>query len=332
MKHYILLKIIVFLVSVNFLLHANSDEECARSIKRRLCGVSIDYLLWKPDQEQLQYALNIPGGFPHDGLILAPQVFIIDQEFQKSSGFRTTLSGYISNEWDLYARYTYYRNSSFSCTCENNNGVLATAVFGLLDMGGILAKKASSNWRLKFDVVDVECGYIWAATESLWLKPHCGLKWARINQHQLLEYDLNDFDIRVNRKNNFSGPGLQLGLRGDWYFYGPFSLVGNFSAAILYGKFTSEAPYDFTNAVAVSHFARFIECKRVVRPMIDLFLGLQYEKLLHCIDVEVSLGYQAQCWWNQWQVMPSGVAVVSGALANGDLLMQGLVAHVGVKF
>lgn len=298
--------------------------------------IGADYLFWQASEDQLQYALKIPGGFPKDGLIFASQIFTEEQTFKWNSGVRVKTMYFFCEDWDFRIIYTHFKKSSFTCTEESPNGILATTLFGLLDFGGVIGARANSNWFLNFNTVNAELEYDdWYPVYFMNVRPYIGVTWAKINQSQHINYfklGSSELEVQVTRNNDFWSFGPRAGIDTKWYIWSDrLAIIGNMATALLHGTFNIDANYFLVNTTPPLS-PTFFDSKKRLRPMMQMLLGIHWEQPLDKAIVEIGGGYEVQYWWNQWQVFPSGFGVVSSISGNGDLMVHGLVLHLGVQF
>ena len=72
-----------------------------------------------------------------------------------------------------------------------------------------------------------------------------------------------------------------------------------------------------------------------VRPTVDVNVSIDWST---CVSDRIlilfGVAYEAEYWWNQWQVGPSAVgSLITGADSpQGDLMMQGLTIKGAILF
>jgi hypothetical protein len=319
------------------LMYANSSSNqtvCEPNSCMAHLYIAVDYLHWKAEEDQLQYALNIPGGFNKDGLVFSNQIFIAQPCFKKKSGVRTKIGFSASQNWDAIVAWTHYNTNPASQLRGDLNGVLATPAFGLLDVGGLLGSGANTNWCLKFNTIDLELARDWWFCESAVIRPHIGFKWAQINQSQNISYlGIDGIGLDLTRTNNFSAIGPRLGIDEKWYVFNDFSFIGTLSGALVYGTFHATA-LSIISAPGTAETLHpvIIENKKRIRPTLQLLVGFGKDFIFYNdTTIEISAAYEAQYWWNQWQV-PTTFATLTAFTPSGDLMLHGLTFHLGIQF
>lgn len=323
---------ILSIIFISSLIQADVCTPCKPCISDLY--LAIDYLHWKAEGDQLQYALNIPGGFNKDGLVFSDQIFIEQPCFKNKSGVRTVIGFAMGDNWDARALWTHYNNNPFTQIVGDPRGIFASPALGLLDTGGLIGSAANTNWCLRFNTIDLELAQNWLLCESVILRPFLGFKWAQIKQRQDISYlGIENIGLDLIRINNFHAIGPRIGLDEKWYVWRDFSVIGTISTALVYGTFN----VNVTNIISAEGVTdtlhpTFIECKKRLRPTLQILVGFGWDTLLYDDTLlEISAAFEAQQWWNQWQA-PTTFATLSGFTPNGDLMLHGLTFHFGIKF
>lgn len=332
------------LLCITFFGVANSSEYFFESSgERPPFYFSADYLLWKATLDQLQFALNIPGGLTGEGFLSANQMFIEDQHFSAHSGVRAT-AGYIFGEdydWDGRVSWTHFKNGTITFVQEPES-ILANNLFGFLDIDALFVDSARSTWCLKFDNFDIELARNWFPIDKIALRAHAGVKVARIDQSQVIDYEglLEGLErLGVLNINRFTGTGPCIGINMKWFLGRSFNIVTDIDASILFGQFNLSSQ-NFVSLVTndgtgdmISNFdPEILLCKRRSVPALRMLLGLNWERNVNdSVDIEVMLAYEAQYWWNQWQNIGGLFGNVLGRLITGNLGIQGLTLRFGVR-
>lgn len=323
--------------------------------------VYADYLYWKVVQDQIPYAGILEGGVEHifdiieEGppLTISEVAKVVDQSFKFDSGFRVGLGyEFPCSGWDLNLEWSslHEKNSSRTVYAESiiPTAAPATIVFGFINLNPSqfhFADEATSHWKFEYDVVDLTFGSNYTLASCFKVHPYIGLKFARIDQTQTIQYfgfELNEIpvDILNHKKNHFRGIGPSFGIDTAWNLFSGLNLCGSVSGALLCGKFDSnEHPFvTFTTEDLTTNEVDTLlhsSKKNRIRPYVDGKIGFDYSTCF-CDNFHLNLGifYEMQYWWNQWQTPPSGVAAaLNGGLApQGDLYMQGLTVHLGLGF
>lgn len=293
--------------------------------------MAADYLFWKAQADQTYYAIKVPGGIT-DAFLLSPEIDLVEQCFKNNSGVRLKAGYSFCDNWDTRLTWTHLNSCSLS-SVQEPNGIVATAIFQLINQLG--GSGAQSIWNTKFNTVDWEFGTTRDLYETVTFRPHVGIKWGKINQNQNISYTgiAGISEALVKKHNGFSGVGPRAGIDSQWYFCDNFSLLGNISGALVYGKFNVHADYTLADSQSLQIFkTKIVDCKKRLVPMAQMLLGLNWETSCSCAAFDVGIGYEAQYWWNQWQSIPSVVGMIATTPGHGDFTTHGLIASLIARF
>jgi len=177
--------------------------------------------------------------------------------------------------------------------------------------------KNGHKWKINFNVVDVlyrcDCG----CSSCFVLTPFGGLRYASIDQklrtNFLSTMDTSFIVSKGNSKEDFLGIGPLFGIDGDWDVGCGFSLYGNISAAVLYGRFhgRSNQTDQFNTGININHLRKHIEaCQAVV----DSGFGVRW-KTCFCEDklLVLQLGVEQHRYFNHNQFCGYGDLSLDGA-------------------
>ncbi len=198
---------------------------------------NVEYLYWKPEQSGMTY------GVAPDALAFtppAPSNKILQQRSDWSSGVRLGATReFTCCDFGVSFDWTYLNTTETNHA--NNEFIIATELLGVINdiaVGGTFnGGKASSAWKLNFNMFDLDFSYSLFSNCCYFIKPYIGVKGGWINQHQTIRYN-NFFDViasetvtaKIRQINNFSGAGPKLGLVAGYHLWKTLSLVGTFPA------------------------------------------------------------------------------------------------------
>lgn len=230
------------------------------------------------------------------------------------------------NCWDTQFSYTHFQTRA---TNRVKGDMIQSEFFGgKLSLVGFF-QKAKIRTKIDYNILDWELGYTFFASECLSLRPMIGLKGGWIDQRLKTSWKktVDIFNIIIfpvtateNLSNDFWGIGPQGGVNGKWFFSSCFSLVGDFSAAFMWGhwsitdQFNDSFNSNIVTKVSSRNFGAF---------MLQGFIGLGYD----ICNFSLQIGYEIQDWFNQYQVFDNGTGGHSG-----DLILQGLKFQVRFDF
>lgn len=253
-------------------------------------------------------------------------VFFKTVSFNWDPGFRVGI-GYTPScsFWDMQLSYTYFQTK---VTDRTEGDMIQSAYLGrrVSDIG--FFQKGKIKTKINYNMFDLELGRTFCPSECFMLRPMIGLKGGWIDQRFKTSWEktLEIFNILIpitakeNLRNDFWGIGPQGGVNSKWFFTNCFSLVGDFSAAFMWGDWTITDRYDDT-------FGSRINIKVPNRDIgafvLQGFIGLGFDTRLFSFKV----GYEVQDWFNQYQVFDNATGGQSG-----DLILQGLKIQARYNF
>lgn len=230
---------------------------------------------------------------------------------------------------------------------------------------------AKGTWNLHLDLFDFELGRDYPLSSQFSVRPHFGVRCARINQKYHVASsttgrtgDYNgasyDYTSDVEAKCNFLGAGPRLGFDADLKLCWGLSLFGKAAGALIYGNFNSHSHEFFKNTdFYYYNFDTFQSraengnSKTASRAMTDLAIGIKWDRTYSWGYREVPF-YIAVSWehhyfhrFNNFKTDGDSFTNVEdnafnfGPYANllsdreervGDLFLQGLTVAFGIDF
>lgn len=342
--------------------------DCSLSLpcteKHAMFDVFGEYLYWQVKEDQLNYAADIEGGIGSitdffDDLVppasFNPVARIKEADSRWHSGWRVGAGFFLEcSTWDVQAFWTHLHDNTRTSISDPQGGIFPlelplSSLIGIL--GGTtptLFTGASNNWNFKFDTADLQVGKSFFVKKTASFRPFIGLKGARIYQHLNTSYtgltvdigpddvpDIVGLGLGSKKKNNFLAGGPSFGVNSGWQFAKGWTISNDFSFAFLYGRFKTalhslvEIPSILDATVTVE------DNKHRLRPMVEGRIGIDWKECFgDYFLLNIGAGYEVQYWWNQWQA-PSSVSLSllnASSSPQGDLMLQGLVVHLGLAF
>lgn len=214
------------------------------------------------------------------------------------------------DNWDVYARYTWYNTDDSDDTTK----APPSALLSLTYFGSFVATRAKSHVDITFNNIDLELGRSFFQSSKLSIRPHFDIKatWLTINQNvvftqstveQLFRTDLYGLDTKTKNHTNYWGLGPRVGVDSQWFLGYGFHIFGDIAASILYSHFkanhrTIGPPSEFTflpdgKQLHIKHdFHRFV-------PFAQMFLGLGWDTYINDDKQHLGfkLGYEVQYYW-----------------------------------
>lgn len=306
-----------------------------RDPEQTACGIfaTADYLLWKAEEDQLNYAVIVTD-FPTLGIPRESK--IVDQRFEWSSGFRLG-AGFKNPAKNIkfYLNYTRFHPKTVGRVHSTSSLMIASGL-SLISNNAITTftgSDAKSSWHLKMDMWDLEFGRRMSMGTRFYFHPHFGLKGGWINQRQEINYSnfvsntgIVVVNAKVTRKNDFAGIGPRVGFNTHWGR--ELCVFGNFSAAFIYGWFDRQVKYSF-NSIPAFPDSFFPSKNHNFRPTIQVCLGLDWHHQFHLKrGFSIKWSYEGQYWWKQWELVSNSLNTgLSASTTSGDLSMQGLTVE-----
>lgn len=165
---------------------------------------------------------------------------------------------------------------------------------------------AKGKWKLDMDLFDLGVGRKYCLTSCFHLRPHFGIRAARLNQEYRVKsfskknaaFDFNgtsyDYVSHTTAHCDFVGVGPRLGCEAEFNMIWGVSLFGNAAGSLVYGKRDIHSHEHFENAD--DYYLKFVHFDGHThnqkndwrsRAITDLALGLKWEN---------------RCKWGTWNI------------------------------
>jgi hypothetical protein len=274
-----------------------------------------------------------------------PSVKLLDATFNWHPGIRIG-GGYRSNnDYDALIYYTYYTTQATNQLSAP--GQLYSPYIGNFFQNNTIGggngpfyDSANFLWKIYYNTLDLELGRTFKLDNILTLRPYLGLKGAIINQsiytgwggaNKLISgvpVPITTFrSATEDLSNDFYGVGPSFGLNTTWPIpivtHGSLSVIGNFSTAMMWGKWRYIDDYKTDGADSVQVTGDDIIG---AAPMLRAIVGLQWQGSLAKADVTASLSYEGQAWFDQMQFN-----TLSSGRLNDMMSLQGAVLSLRVN-
>jgi hypothetical protein len=315
-----------------------------------------ELLYWQASEGHLSYGNFVKGLAPFAEVVIG-RVFQeeLNLNFEWNPGFRLGL-GYQfaeADDWDLYFNYTYMYSTAQGSKAGDFSA--RDVIFPSWDTFflGLYAIDARAKWNVNYNVLDGEIGKNYLIGTRLEARPFLGLRGATIHQHYKAEYDsfFNGKTSTFKAKNKFDGIGIRAGTDLLWHFTKNWSLCGQLSGALLYGRFDvnqkvdgflpSDEPDPFKEILSGMKSRDFWQPATTVQAAIGFSWEKAFkEKKQH---LTLSLMYEINEWFkqNQFFVMQNTIAgnkggdqvpILKGTSTDGDLGFQGVTLRAQFDF
>ncbi len=279
----------------------------------------VEYLLLQPLRRGTDYA--VLGISPNTGPIGA----VHNADGGLDSGFRVSTGYRFGSGGEVVFRYTNFHQSASDFVAATGGA----SVFPTLTDPALVTRvrAASAQSSVNLNVLDLEAGKSWQASDCLDLRAFVGPRLAWVDQTLLASYAGGNVRTDVTRSSTtFSGGGLRAGGEANYGLWGSLGLYGRGSASLLVGRFRTSLS-ETANTLPIVGVS---DATTRVVPVVDVGLGLSYQGSCW----RVTAGYEIINYFG----MVDGLDVISdvhpGKLGRriGDLGFNGLVLRAELQF
>lgn len=280
-----------------------------------------------------------------------------DIDFEWDWGVRVGLGyNFAHDGWDAYLHYTYFDTNG----SDSSRGGLNSTLIPLRGAAQIVSTTASpddlfifcdsakSQYDLDYNALDLELGRAYFVSGQLSFRPHWGLKTAWIDQEQIARYTGGNPVVNPNGGDNlglgvssvhikddcdFWGLGPRVGVESKWHLGYGFSIFGNIAGGLLFGYFDVDHRERWTGNE--DNTIRLHANRHAFSPTVQFQLGLRFDKYVHNNrqHIGVGLGYEAEYWWRQNQMLKiDDSAVLKYERYSEDLSFHGLTLDIRFDF
>jgi len=270
-----------------------------------------------------------------------------DVDFEWDWGLRVGAGYNFKHDgWDCRAQYTWFDSNGSDSTGAGANSsiiplrgsstIVATATNSNLQF--LYCTSAKSQYDFDYSSIDLELGRAYFISGKLSFRPHWGLKTAWFDQEQTTRYTggalnpanpnalgLEGNTVHIKDTCDFWGLGPRVGLDSNWHLGYGFSIFGNVSGALVFGHFNVEHKEHYS--VSTDNRIKLSANKHAFSPTAQMQLGLRYDTYIqnNTQHLGVGLGFEAQYWWRQNQMLKIGDAqVLKYERYSDDVSMHGL--------
>ncbi len=245
--------------------------------------------------------------------------------FNYKPGIKAGIELAPDNFWSTTLAWTYYSTST-----TNNIALGPSTIFSTMFSGNPFSTlgiyySAYVDWQLVMNMGDATISHAFKPSPSLTFTPHIGIKGGTINQTVNSTWNAVIYVSEESVHHSFTGVGPSFGVDSKWNFYDGFSLEGDITTALMYGKWNITDVFKrpvVLGLLPALTYATSMTNSRLGTYMMDYYLGLEY---LHKGKSQITfkLGYEMQYWENQlrltaFQQLPT----------HGDLTIQGATCGI----
>ncbi|QVL57595.1 MAG: hypothetical protein KFB93_00530 [Simkaniaceae bacterium] len=284
--------------------------------------ITADFIWWKASEEGLAFS----GSGVNAGDTTLANVYsspakgkVVSVGEDWAPGFKVGLGLNMGHDgWDILAQYTWLHASD--SRTQSGDFVYAPESLPFDDGPTIAGTKNTSNWDLKFNVIDLELGRNFYLSQFLTMRPHIGLKGTWQDHDWKSKYFVSDYTVSAqdaagaNVDVPFTGPfhndrrfevwgiGVRGGFNVAWYMSKDWSIYGDLALASLwtnYYKSTQKIDLDDTTTGNTRGFINVdndnvYTCKSII----ELELGLRWETWFYDDNYHFAIqaGWEQQTW------------------------------------
>ena len=300
-----------------------------------------EFIYWSCDEGALDYALTMNGPAWGPNNNYAQGDFKI-ANYPWDPGFRVSLSYFNAPKfWEISGQYTWLHiEGSDQASNPAEDDRYLTATWAQVIPSPLTSAK--SHIHLNHKLGDLTVARIFHPNPHLKLRLLMGIPLAYFYQKWKIDYqNANDNTTQTSLKWKFFGPGLQIGVKGDWFWGNNFYLIGKISTALFIGRYKNYS-YQKTNYAPTSEYnteTPFRNAKyKHYRPayVTQYLIGPSWQKNFTKNRMELFAGYEFNAWFNLHEVFRSGHGNRSAAketFINRELLiLHGLTARLSIDF
>lgn len=315
--------------------------------------ITADFIWWRAEQDGLDYAISGVG----DGHSNAGKGSVHHPHFKYEPGFKVGAGLKFKHDgWDLFAEYTWLRfknHETHSSVDSHGNSHVQSNIFvpgPFSSSDGHLRtfffSEAEAEWKLHFNVLDLELGRNFWVSKHLTLRPFVGMKFSWNDQDFNVKYKREhsrghrrdhhrDHDrehhreLKLDMDLDQNAVGLRSGLDTAWYMWKRLCIFGDFAVSGLWNDFDSHRK-DHVHRRDDSHVTlnNIKKDFHQVTAVLEWALGLRFVTSFRDDDFMFMLqaGWEEQIWFNQNQYvfMPNSTAA--------NLTLEGLTIKAGFYF
>lgn len=307
--------------------------------------ITANFIWWKATQDGLSYASNGFAGTPTGADIFAGassgKTKSVGEDW--APGFKVGLGLNLGHDgWDIFAQYTWLHNS-------NSNSVSVSTAVPIAQTGRVRSSyelersgdfnRATANWDLHFNVIDLELGRNFYLSQFLTMRPHIGFKGTWQDQDMTFKYHGDNFQLpdSLGANQSVTGPyrakgstdtwgiGVRGGLNLAYYMAKSWSIYGNFAWTTMWTNYhkldRKDTLFDTITGNNSTRVNISNDSLYTVKYIGEMELGLRWEIWFYDDNYHFAIqaGWEEQVWVN-WGQFP----VFSEQQTEHDLALHGL--------
>lgn len=261
--------------------------------------IEVDFIYWKVREEGLNYTRTGVG--PNQ--TSSGKLYEVAPDGEP--GFRAALGLNLAHDgWDLLLRYTWIYASEKESE-RQTDPLWISELPGFLFTG---LDRATAQWNLHTNVLDLEWGRNYYISRFLTLRPFFGLKGYWNDQGFKIHYiGLTDAQPRVSAEQKIQmsqdtwGGGLRFGMNTAWYFAHHWSVFADMALSAAWSKFDIERrDREIIPSTNTDETVLYLDYDRYgMVPILELAAGLRWEMWFNddSYHALIQAGWEEQMWW-----------------------------------
>ncbi len=248
-------------------------------------------------------------------------------------GFRAGIGYNIPHDgWDVLLNWTWFQ--AHETKHKSTTAPEIVLVTEANPASTVLAAPfAKGKAHLHYNLLDLEMGREFFVSKWLTLRPFMGTRAAWLNRNFKTAY-AGGIDIDGHSHNRFRGIGLRGGLDTQWGLGSGWSFFGDIALSLIYGTHRIHSHQDTDPGdVRIQHIHN---SWNIVRPMLDLALGLRWDHLFSCdaYRIRFQLGWEQHTFFGFEKDLNFVNPLFPGKYTfnQGDLGLSGLSFQVRFDF
>ena len=283
-------------------------------------SVFADLLVWQASQEtSSSWASVATSNANHTIQFKAPDI-----SFHYNLGFRGGFTAEPKNFASSKFYWTYFQTHQDGQL--KNQAQLVFPEFFSGFVSGNFFFNGSIDWKLLMNMFDYELGTKFTVGNAITLRPNIGIKAGTINQAVNCLWLADIYTATESVKHNYFGVGPKFGIDSTWLIFKNLHVFGDFSAALMYGRWRIKdiysRPYAAGGLVQPANITTSLDKCYLGTIVLDYFMGIEYVHKGRS-NVALKIGYEMQFWANQLRI-----PTFQQLPLRGDLTFQGATCRV----
>lgn len=313
--------------------------------------VHADGLAFQAKQDGLEFGIQDSSGTGAGSPISNGKVLGFsgdNKDWDWNPGIRFGIGFYLDHDaWSLDFNWTWVNITNYQ---YGNAGSAGGVVIPLQLTGAglgtqtntLFGSRSSAKWDTSYNVLDIALGKPYHISRYLVFNPFFGVRAGWIDQHYSVDYAGSNGAAATrtvhHMDNDFWGVGTRAGLNTDWFLGKGWSLFGNVSFAMLFGKFEVDQNLIVGSGVTTNPGEGWdIDFDYYQNtPNLEIAMGIawgrHFDKMKYHINLKAA--YEFVEWFDQLNIRKfyTGSSVNAGNYAANDVVSRGNLTLNGFSF